>query len=168
MSTFAEKTDRSVRRHMLAGAAACVVMVCGVGGLAASTKLAGAVIAPGTLVVDSNVKRVQHPTGGVVAQINVRDGQSVRAGDILLRLNETIAKANYAIVSKSLDELQGRVARLEAERDGAKIITFPESLIDRRDDPQVAKVMSGEQSLFDFRRNSRTSRKAQLRERIAR
>jgi HlyD family secretion protein len=165
--TFAEKTTLSIRRHMLAGAAACIVMVAGVGGLAASTKLAGAVIAPGTLVVDSNVKRVQHPSGGVVAQINVRDGQSVRAGDILVRLNETVAKANYAIVSKSLDELDGRVARLEAERDGAQSIAFPASLADRRDDSLIAKVMAGEESLFRFRQVSRESRQAQLRERIA-
>ena len=74
--------------------------------LAATTELAGAVIAPGSLVVDSNVKKVQHPTGGVVGELRVRDGDRVKAGDIVVRLDETITQANLAIVVKSLDELQ--------------------------------------------------------------
>ena len=70
------------------------------------------------MVVDSHVKKVQHPTGGVVGEILVRDGDRVRAGDVVVRLDETVAKANLAMVDKSLDELCARQARLEAERDG--------------------------------------------------
>lgn len=167
MKPISQDTDTSLRRHMIAAAVACVVLVGGVGGLAASTKLSGAVIASGTLVVDTNVKKVQHPTGGVVAQINVREGQHVRAGDVLLRLDEVVAKASLAIVSNSLDEFEGRIARLEAERDGATEIAFPASLTERKSDPQVAKIIAGEETLFRFRGESRAGRKAQLRERVA-
>ena len=75
-------------------------------------------IAPGKLVVDSNVKKVQHPTGGVVGELRVRDGDQVKAGDIVVRLDDTVTRANLAIVTKGLDELAARQARLEAERDG--------------------------------------------------
>ena len=81
-------------------------------------------IAPGSLVVDTNVKKVQHPTGGVVGELRVRDGDRVKAGDIVVRLDETITQANLAIVVNSLTELWARQARLEAERDGAKVVTF--------------------------------------------
>ena len=73
----------------------------------ATTELSGAVVAPGTFVVDSHVKKVQHPTGGVVGEILARDGDRVRAGDVVIRLDETVARANLAMVSKSLDELCG-------------------------------------------------------------
>ena len=69
------------------------------------TEISGAVIAPGSLVVDSNVKKVQHPTGGVVGEVAVRDGDRVKAGDILIRLDDTVTRANLAIVTKGLTEL---------------------------------------------------------------
>jgi hypothetical protein len=68
--------------------------------IGATTELAGAVIASGALVVDTNVKKVQHPTGGIVGELLVRDGSQVRAGDLLLRLDETTAQANVAMVDK--------------------------------------------------------------------
>ncbi|RWB23944.1 biotin/lipoyl-binding protein, partial [Mesorhizobium sp.] len=79
--------------------------------------------------VDSSVKKVQHPTGGVVGQIFVREGDAVTADQVLIRLDETITRANLAIVTKSLDEFEARLARLEAERDGHDSIEFPSSLI---------------------------------------
>src|ERR671926_852491 len=94
---------RSIRRHLVAGVAAVVLLAGGVGGWAATTELAGAVIAQGQLVVDSNVKKVQHPTGGVVGEVRVREGDHVKAGDIVVRLDETITQANLSIVVKSLN-----------------------------------------------------------------
>ena len=79
----------------------------GLGGWAATTEFAGAVIAPGQLVVNSNVKKVQHPTGGVVGELRVRDGDRVKAGDIVVRLDDTQTRANLAIVIKALDENGG-------------------------------------------------------------
>src|SRR4051812_120912 len=96
----AQRTRRSIRRHLLAGVAACLTVGVGMGGWAATTELSGAIIAPGQLVVDSNVKKVQHPTGGVVAELLVKDGQRVKAGDVLVRLDPTQARANLAILTK--------------------------------------------------------------------
>src|SRR5262249_54048025 len=79
----------SIRRHMLAGVAIVGVLVVGVGGWAATAEISGALIAPGSVVVDSNVKKVQHPTGGVVGEVKVQDGDRVKSGDIVVRLDET-------------------------------------------------------------------------------
>ena len=81
--------------------------------------IAGAVVVPGNLVVQSNVKAIQHPTGGVVAEIPVHNGERVATGDLLLRLDATQAQASLQMVSKQLDEVRARMARLVAERDGA-------------------------------------------------
>jgi HlyD family secretion protein len=158
---------RSINRHLLVGAAAALVLVGGVGGWATTTQLSGAVVAPGQLVVDSNVKKVQHPTGGVVGELRVKDGDRVKAGDVLLRLDETQVRSNLAIVTKALDELAARQARGEAERDGAERVSFPADLVARIDDPEVQRVTMGEQKLFEIRRGAREGQKAQLREQIA-
>src|SRR5918998_4840291 len=134
----AAPVHRSIRRHLLAGLAAIFVLVGGIGGWAATTELAGAVIAPGVLVVESDVKKVQHPTGGVVAELNVREGDDVVAGDVIMRLDDTVTRANLAIVVKSLQQLEARQARLEAERDGVQAIEFPEALLAKAADPEVA------------------------------
>jgi HlyD family secretion protein len=159
--------QRSIRSHLLGGLAVVALLAGGVGGLAATTELSGAVIAPGSLVVDSNVKKVQHPTGGVVGELRARDGDKVKAGDIVVRLDETITQANLAIVVKSLNELQSRLARLEAERDNVDTIVFPAELVARAGDPELARSMTGERNLFEFRKSARAGQKAQLRERIA-
>src|SRR4051812_50044164 len=129
---------RSIRRHLLAGVTLVVLLAGGVGGWAATTELAGAVIAPGNLVVETKVKKVQHPTGGVVGELRVRDGDEVKAGDVVVRLDDTVTRANLAIVVNGLTELWARQGRLEAERDGAKTITFLPELIARKADREVA------------------------------
>ena len=167
ISPQASAVRGSIRRHLAAGVALTVLLAGGVGGWAATTEIAGAVIAPGALVVDSNVKKVQHPTGGVVGELRARDGDKVKAGDIVVRLDETVTQANLAIVVKSLNELQSRLARLEAERDNVDTIVFPAELLTRADDPELARSMTGERNLFEFRKSARAGQKAQLRERIA-
>jgi HlyD family secretion protein len=139
----------------------------GVGGWGATAVISGAVVASGSLVVDSNVKKVQHPTGGIVGELRVRDGDHVHAGDVVVRLDETVTRANLAIVSKGLDELMARKARLEAERDGWETIVFPAQLVSGANDPERAAVMDSERKLFNLRNTARTGQKAQLRERIA-
>ncbi|HEX9555265.1 MAG TPA: HlyD family type I secretion periplasmic adaptor subunit [Reyranella sp.] len=160
-------THPSIRRHLLVGSAAALVLLGGVGGWATTTELSGAVIAPGQLVVDSNVKKVQHPAGGVVGELRVKDGDRVKAGEVVVRLDETQARANWAIVTKAIDELEARQARGEAERDGADRISFPADLLARKDDPDVQRVTAGEQRLFEIRRGAREGQKAQLKEQIA-
>jgi HlyD family secretion protein len=89
---------RSIRRHVLLGVVIVVILAGGVGGWASTTMLSGALIAPGSVVVDSNVKKVQHPTGGIVGELRVRDGDRVKANDIVVRLDDTVTRANLAIV----------------------------------------------------------------------
>jgi multidrug efflux pump subunit AcrA (membrane-fusion protein) len=102
----------SIRRHIFAGVVIVGFLAIGVGGWASTAEISGALIAQGSIVVDSNVKKVQHPTGGVVGELRVRDGDRVKAGDILIRLDETVTRANLAIVTKGLTELYARKARL--------------------------------------------------------
>jgi membrane fusion protein, type I secretion system len=163
-----EKKDakHSLRVHAAWGLAVVALLVGGLGGWAATTELASAVVTSGVLVVDSNVKKVQHPTGGVVGELRVRDGDHVKAGDLLVRLDDTVTRANLAIVAKSLDEFTARQARLEAERDDLEEVTFPESLLSRASDPDIARMLAGEQKLFKFRTSARRGQKAQLLERI--
>jgi HlyD family secretion protein len=155
----------SIRRYTIAGFVVVLVLTGGVGVWAATTEISGALIAPGTIVVDSNIKKVQHPTGGIVGEVRVRDGDRVKAGDILVRLDDTVMAANLAIVTKGLTELTARKARLEAERDGTETVKFPDSLVSQADDPDVAHALTAERKLFDLRRSARAGQKAQLAER---
>jgi HlyD family secretion protein len=156
-----------LRRQIVAIGVASLLLVMGLGGWAMTTEFSGAVIAAGQLVVDTNVKKVQHPTGGVVGKLNVREGSQVKADDIVVSLDDTQIRANRDIVVKALNELAARQAREEAERDGLDTVIFPDDLIARRSDPDVAKAIVGEQRQFEIRRTSREGQKAQLRERIA-
>src|SRR4051812_23156627 len=156
----------SIRRHLLISLVVIILLVGGIGGWAATSEFTGAVIAQGALVVDSNVKKVQHPTGGVVAELNVRDGDQVKSGDIVIKLDDTQTRANLQIVTKGLDELMARRAREETELEGAESIAFPADLLQRKDDPEIARLVSGEAKLFDTRRKTREGLKAQLSERV--
>jgi HlyD family secretion protein len=119
------------------------------------------------VVVDTNEKKVQHPTGGIVSRIFVRDGAHVEAGDLLVQLSDIIPRANLGFVTKSLDELYARKSRLEAERDGAEEMTLGPMLLERMTDPAVAALVSSERRLFELRRIARLGNKARLRERRA-
>jgi len=164
----ATKIGNSLRRYVRTGIGLSVFLVVGIGGWAALAHLSGAVIAPGTVVVDTNLKKVQHPTGGIVGELLVKDGVFVRNGDIIIRLDETVTRANLAVIVKSLDELEGRRARLEAERDERQAVIFPDILQLRRDNEiDIRKIIEGEQRLFTARKASRNGQKSQLRERIA-
>jgi HlyD family secretion protein len=143
MSTADYDPRRTIRKLNLIGLALCVILIGGVGGWAATTQLSGAVIAPGTIVVESNIKKVQHPTGGVVGQILVKEGSEVKDGDIVLRLDDTVTRSTLGVVRSQLDETLARQARLLAERDDADALAFPAELTSRRDDPSVSPAMAG-------------------------
>ena len=160
-------SSRSIRRHVMAGLIIVLVLGGGVGGWAGTVTLSGALIASGQVVVDSNVKKVQHPTGGIVGELRVRDGDRVKQGDIVVRLDDTVTRANLAIVNKGLNELYARRARLESERDGLDTVRFPDDLLARAEaDPEVASLVDGERKLFDLRSSARNGQKAQLKQRI--
>jgi HlyD family secretion protein len=165
-SARAESPLASIRRYTIAGIVVVLILTCGVGVWATTTEISGALIAPGTVVVESNTKKVQHPTGGVVGELLVRDGDRVKAGDLLVRLDDTVTRANLAIVAKTLTELQARKARLSAERDRSEAIHFPDELTRQADDPEIGQVLAAEKKLFDLRRSARAGQKSQLQERI--
>jgi HlyD family secretion protein len=156
-----------IRKLNAAGGLLLLVSLVGAGGWAASTEISGAVVASGFVVVESSVKKVQHLTGGIVGKLLAREGDHVEAGDVLVRLDATQAQANLAILTNSLDELRARGARLEAEREGEEAIVFPQELVERRNEPQLASVMAGEEKLLALRLASQQAQKSQLRERIA-
>jgi HlyD family secretion protein len=161
------RSRRSIRLHLMIGLSVALVLAGGLGGWASTAQISGALIAPGSVVVDSNVKKVQHPTGGVVGEVRVRDGDVVKAGDVVVRLDDTVTKASLAIVTKNLNGLWARAARLQAEQQGLSKLTFPPMLLDNADDPDVKAVMASESKLFDVRSTGRTGQKSQLRERIS-
>ena len=156
----------SIRLHLIIGLSVVGLLAGGLGGWASTQQISGALIAPGQIVVESNVKKVQHPTGGVVGEVRAHDGDLVKAGDILVRLDDTVTRASLAIVTKNLDAAYARAARLEAEQRGIDHINFPMQVLDRTNDPDVNNLMRSEMKLFDVRVNGRAGQKAQLRERV--
>jgi HlyD family secretion protein len=157
---------RAIRRLNLVGATAIAIGIGGAGGWAATTHIAGAVIASGNLVVESNVKKVQHNSGGIVGEIPVKDGDAVEAGQIVMRLDDTLTRANLGVVQSQLDVFMARQARLTAERDQDPAITFPEALVSRLNALTVAMATLGEAKLFEARRKGREGQHSQLRERL--
>ena len=156
----------SISRHIFAGVVLVGVLAIGLGGWASTAEISGALIAQGSVVVDSNVKKVQHPTGGVVGEVRAHDGDRVKAGDILVRLDETVTRANLSIVTKGLNELYARKARLAAERDGADTVALPNELAGNVNDRDLNEALASERKLFELRRAARLGQKDQLQQRI--
>jgi len=151
-----------VRTHEVQVKAASRVLIMSAavaGGWATLVPLSGAVVLPGTLVVESSVKKIQHPTGGVVAEIPVHDGMHVDAGTLVVRLDDTQLKANQRLIADQLDQVGARIARLVAERDGTTIINFPEKLADRLQEAAVAHLVASESALFHARAKARQGQK---------
>lgn len=167
MVDVSRHTRASIRRLVFAAGISMATLLIGVGGWAATAEFSGAVVASGSLVVESEVKKVQHPNGGVIGELLVRDGDRVTAGDVVIRLDETVTQANLSIVSKALEESLARQARLEAERDGATQVVFPGELsVAAEDSPETAALLNGERRLFDTRNTARAGLKSQYIERI--
>lgn len=146
-----EGASWSARAPLLLGFATLLVLVLGFGGWAALTSIAGAVIASGQIEVDQSRQVVEHPDGGVVAEILVRDGDRVAAGQPLVRLDGTLLRSELAIVEGQLFELLARSGRLEAERSGDGAITFSEALTAEAGRPEVGDLMAGQERLFQAR-----------------
>lgn len=117
--------------------------------------LSSAVVGAGVLKVDSSRKRIQHSEGGVVKAILVKDGSQVKAGDVLVRLDETRAGAAHGVVTGGRDVALASLARLEAERDDRASIYFPPELSQREGVEQVAQILRAQRSIFETRRNAR-------------
>jgi HlyD family secretion protein len=166
VSSSPHQVNANVARYVAAGLAIVFLLVGVLGVWAATTNISGAVVSSGLVVVESNVKKVQHQTGGIVGDIKVKNGSQVKAGDLLIRLDETLTRTNSQMISKQLDQLEMREARLKAERDDASDIRIPEALAQRGSETNVAEIIHGEESLFRSRRTSRDGQVAQLKERM--
>jgi len=161
------RAARAYEGELRTGLRALLIVGGVAGGWMTLVPLSGAVVVPGNLVVQSNVKTVQHPTGGVVAQIPVHNGMRVNAGDLLLRLDSTQAQASLQVVSKQLDEVRAKSARLVAERDGLPRPAIPPEMSSRLDDNNVKTLLASEASLFRARVTARESQKELLKSKVS-
>lgn len=132
------------------------------------TRISGAVIASGVIQVETNRQVIQHPEGGVVKNLRVKDGDTVAAGDVLLELDDTQLRSEIAIVKSQLHEILARKVRLETERDGRDVFLLSgelEELI--LHEPSVQLLVSGQERLFNARITSLKQRSEQIDEKIS-
>lgn len=158
----------SARGPLLLGALTLGVLIGGVGLWSVATTISGAIVASGRIEVEQNRQIVQHPDGGVVAEILASEGAVVSAGDVLVRLDGTLLQSERAIISGQLSEVRARRARLEAERDGISEMEVPRSLLDEAAiDPEVAEQIDGQRRLFTARAETLARTMEQLEKRKA-
>lgn len=158
-----ERMPWSARGHVLAGLLTLAVLLGGFGTWAVMTNIAGAIIASGQVEVEQNRQIVQHPDGGVVAEVAIAEGEVAEAGQILIRLDGTLLRSELAIAESRLNEVLARRGRLAAERDGADSIIFAaELLAAAAADPDVAELVDGQETLFHVRRETVMQQVAQL------
>lgn len=156
--------DRPERRFGLT----LLITIFGVLGIwSATAPIDSAAVAPAVVTVESARKRVQHPDGGIVLRILVREGDQVEAGQLLIELDDTGARTQLEATRGNLFALIAETSRLVAERDDLESVTFPEDLLERADDPRVKEAIEGETRLFQHRRVAQRAEIALLRERIA-
>jgi HlyD family type I secretion membrane fusion protein len=124
------------------------------GGWSAFARLDSAITAQGVVSAETNRKTVQHLEGGIVREINIREGQHVDAGQVLFRLDLTQPKAGYELQRNQLDSSVAQEARLTAERDGEEKISFPAELTDRKNDPNVKRALADQEAQFQERGGS--------------
>lgn len=165
--TPAQPVQWSARRPMILGLLALILLVGGFGGWAVMTRISGAIIAEGRIEVERNRQIVQHPDGGVVAEILVDEGDRVDAGQVLIRLDDTQLASQLAITESNFFEFLARRGRLEAERDGAGEITFDSELRPLAADPVYADIMDGQVRLFEVGTQSWQNERAQLQKRLS-
>ena len=153
--------------YTLSGVVIIAALFGGLGYWSMTQEISGAVVASGELRVESKQKPVQHAEGGVVGELFVREGQQVSAGQPLLRLEQITQDATRAILESQINELDARKARLLAERDSQRTLTFPGPLLDKAaNDSEVDKVVRSQRSLFAARLSGYRQQAAQLRERV--
>jgi HlyD family secretion protein len=137
------------------------------GGWAVLVPLSAAVTIPGTLVVESSVKKIQYPAGGVIAEIRAQDGMRVKEGDLLVRIDETQLRSNVQVLSDQLEETRARIARLTAERDGTDAPKMAAESPTQAGGEEATRLLASETSLFKARLGTRENQKQLLRTNIA-
>lgn len=161
-----QELKQRLRRPMVMGAAVVGVFVVGMTAFASVAPLNAAVMAPGQVRVEANRKTLRHLTGGTVREILVREGQQVKAGQPLIRMDEVQAKAAYDVLRAQQDALLAQIARLQAETTGQRSVTFPPELTSRMSDPAVANVVREQEFLFSSRLSLYESQSSMLSQRM--
>ena len=146
--------DIGTRRTVVAGMALIAVTFGGFGGWAALAPLESAAVAQGSIIVEGERKTVQHLEGGIVSELRVKEGDRVREGDVLVRLDATLPRAGYQELLKRLRLLAAQEIRLRAERANARELVFAHPLLDGRNDPEVREVIEAQRQQFDSQRDS--------------
>lgn len=159
--------DDDARAPILAGIAVMVAFFVGLGGWAAFAPLNSAAIAQAVIKVEGNRKSVQHLEGGIIRELRVREGDRVEAGQVVILLDDSQTRAAVDVLAKQFAELTAQEARLHAERDDTPLITFPQDLLTRRMDTEVASIIDGQTNLFKSRRASLLGQIDVFRKRIA-
>ena len=157
--SFTEQIIRTHDQQLKAALRVLTISAAVAGSWVTLVPLSGAVVLPGKLVVESSLKKIQHPSGGVVAAIPVQDGMHVNAGTVLVRLDETQVRANEQLVANQLDQVRARIARLIGEREGSNGLQLSKALADRIGDPAVAQLVAAETALFNARAAARNGQK---------
>ena len=160
VSQGTESEAFGIKSRVVVGIALGFFLVFGIGGWAALANLSGAVIAPGSIIVDANLKAVQHRDGGIIGHIAVREGDEVALGQVLFRLDDAQTRAELSIVRSQHVEQTARRARLIAERDGDEVIEFPNDF--HTSHPDAAIAIAGENRLFTGNLTHRQNQKQQL------
>ncbi len=154
------------RRFVTLGMLGLLALFGGLGYWSATSQIAGAIVTSGMIEVESNRQVVQHPTGGVVGEILVDDGDTVEAGQILIRFDDVQTRSEIDIIEGQLFELIGRQSRLKAERDAVDEIIFDPELVEVAQNPDFADIMPSQTRLFNARRLTLSEELAQMNERI--
>lgn len=162
----AKPVSQTIGGYLIAGFIAVALLAGGIGGWAAFAHISSAVVASGMVVVEGSAKEVQHREGGIVGEIRVKNGDRVKAGDLLVRLDETLLRANLEIIAAQLVDYEARMARLEAERDQRDSIDFPDHLLGPDVKPDAVKAVEGETTFFIARKSAVEGQLAQNREKI--
>lgn len=147
-----DQTARSSNRIIISGFIIIAVLIGGFGMWAGLAPLASGVLAGGVVVAEENRSTVQHLEGGIVKDILVKEGESVVAGQVLVRLDDVQIKSKLGSLQAEFDGLQAREARLTAEQRNAQTITYPADLLSRSRDQRASDIMAGETTLFEERR----------------
>lgn len=162
MTGQSSQTIRSIRRYQLSGMFMLVLLIGGFSGWSSFASIKGAIIAPGQIVVETQSKKIQHRDGGIVSEILVKEGDLVKAGAELLRIDSTELQSELSIVEAVLVESEAAQARLLALINGDTKLNFPAQLVEDASTPGTADVLMGQRKLFNAQLATAISRKEQL------
>lgn len=166
LSTSSGLPPTNSRPAIIFGLAIIFGGVASFGAWASLATLSSAVIGNGIVKVESNRKKVQSLDGGIIRSIEIANGQSVKSGDMLVKLDDTRERASLAVIQSRYDLVQATVARLEAEQSGVAEIKFPGELLAKADSADVADLIEGQRQLFEVRRQAQAGQVNLIRKQI--